>query len=82
MTTPWPPTDNEDYPTITVFNAPATQIDFLRDMEQEQMFDDTKDCLVFGSEGYRVGIQFCLTESKLKRDALYAGKSAAAIRDA
>lgn len=80
MATPWPPTDNEDYPTITISNAPATQIDFLRNMEQEQMFDDTQDCLVFGSEKYRVGIQFCLSESRTRPDALLAGKMIVADR--
>lgn len=74
MSTPWPPTDHEDCPTITIYNAPATQIDFMRNMEQEQMFDDTQDCSVFGSSGFKIGVRFCLAESKNKSDALLAGR--------
>jgi hypothetical protein len=74
MSTPWPPTDHEDYPTITIYNAPAIQIDFLRDTEEEDSFIDAKDCLVYGSDEFVIGMKFCLAESKAKPDSLFAGK--------
>lgn len=73
MSTPWPPTDHADYPLITIHGAPATQIDFERNLEPEPSFDIAQDCLVFGSQGFVVGMQFCLAKSTSIADALVAG---------
>ena len=75
--TPWPPVGRAEYPTITIYHAPATQIDFVRILEQPESFNVSRDCLVYGSDGqdgFRVAMQFCLARSKTKRDALEAGK--------
>ena len=73
MSTPWPPSNHEDYPTITIYDAPATQIDFVRNGEQENMFIDSRDCLVYGSDDFVIGMQFCLAESTIRPGSLRAG---------
>ena len=72
--TPFPPTDNEDYPTITIHNAPATQLDFRRIYESEQTFNEAEDCRTFGADGFLVGMKFCLAEMETQSNSLLAGK--------
>jgi hypothetical protein len=75
--TPWPPTDHLDYQTITIHNAPATQVDFARILDQQQPFNTSQDCALFGSDvtdGLTVAIQFCLARDTTDPDSLLAGK--------
>jgi len=77
--TPWPPTDHTDYPSITLHDAPAVQLDFKRVLDYEQRFSDAEDCSVFGADDSNVGIQFCLAESTQKSDSLLAGRSSCLV---
>jgi hypothetical protein len=77
--TPWPPTDYTDYPTITLHNAPATQLDFKRVLDHDQSLTDARDYLVFGAKDLGIGIQFCLVGSTQNKDSLLAGQSSCPI---
>jgi hypothetical protein len=73
MATPLQPLDHEDYPTITIHQAPAAQLDFEKVVEQQQLFDDANDCMVFGSDDWAYGVQLCLAEDVRRPDSLIAG---------
>ena len=74
--TPWPPVDHEDHPLITIHDAPASQLDFERiwPSDETQLFNDAQDCRVFGSDGFRVGMKFCLAQNQSEPDSLLAGE--------
>ncbi|KIW23718.1 hypothetical protein, variant [Cladophialophora immunda] len=72
MTTPWPPTDYPSYPVVTIRDAPSTQIDFVRGIHNDT-FVDSEDCLVFGADGFLIGIKFCLARSQSAPGSLFAG---------
>lgn len=72
MTTPWPPVDEPSYPVVSVRDAPATQIDFVRGIHNDA-FDDANDCTTFGGEGFLIGIKFCLARSQSTIGSLFAG---------
>lgn len=72
--TPWPSTEHEDYPLITIHTAPATQLDFQRLTDTDQVFDETEHCRVFGADGFLVGMKFCLAPGTSEPNALVAGK--------
>jgi len=72
MTTPWPPIDYPSYPVVTIRNAPSTQIDFVRGIHNDT-FVDSEDCLVFGADGFLIGIKFCLARSQSAPGSLFAG---------
>lgn len=74
LATPWPPTGHDEYPTTTIYSAPATQIDFQRVTDNKQRFDDPNDCILYGSPEVNIGIQFCLTKSTSSEGSLLAGK--------
>ncbi|KAM0719382.1 hypothetical protein Q7P37_005287 [Cladosporium fusiforme] len=59
LATPWPPTGYDGYPTITVHEASATQLDFQRVTDQKQSFDDSVDCTLYGSIGFDIGLFVC-----------------------
>jgi hypothetical protein len=75
MTTPWPPTNLTQYPVVEVYNAPATQIDFERGLDQGDAFSNATDCSVFGAEGFLIGIKLCVAWSRVAPDSLIAGES-------
>ena len=64
LATPRPPSGNSDYPTITIHNAPAMQLDFSSPTIQQESFSETEDCSVYGEDGFQFGFQFCLIDSK------------------
>jgi hypothetical protein len=74
MATPLQPLDHDDYPAITIHHAPAAHLEFEKVVEQQQLFDDADDCMVFGSDDWTYGVQLCLTKDVRRPDSLLAGK--------
>lgn len=75
LTDPWGSTDFLDYPAVTIYNAPAMQIDFMRGIEQGDEFDDPLDCTDYGAENFLIAVKFCLARSQVRPGSLNASKS-------
>lgn len=73
MTTPWPPINHVDLPTIQIYNVSGIQIEFERGLPSGDGFVDTKDCSVFGADGFLIGMELCVTKSKVNPGSMIAG---------
>ncbi len=73
MSTPWPPVTHMDLPSIELYNVPGIQIEFERGLPQEDNFVDSDDCSVFGADGFVIGIELCVAESKVNTGSMIAG---------
>ncbi|KAL3477935.1 hypothetical protein BJX99DRAFT_256904 [Aspergillus californicus] len=71
-TSPWPPTDHPSAPVIEITNAPSIQLDFLREVNQQDSFSD-EDCSIYGSETSWVGMRFCVAKSQTLNGSFAAG---------
>ncbi|KAG4439159.1 hypothetical protein IFR05_005358 [Cadophora sp. M221] len=56
MTTPWAPTDHPSSPLINIYDLPAVQFDFKRDIGNIHVFSDN-ECGLYGSDGTLVGVR-------------------------
>ncbi|KAI9766721.1 MAG: hypothetical protein M1840_006365 [Geoglossum simile] len=72
MATPLPPTIYPSYPLILIHDVPASQLEFRRGLSDEDTFSEG-DCTVYGSEGFLIGVRFCVANSRVAHGSLIAG---------
>ncbi|KAH9208078.1 hypothetical protein DL95DRAFT_312540 [Leptodontidium sp. 2 PMI_412] len=72
MTTPWAPTDHPSSPLINIYDLPAVQFDFKRDIGNIHVFLDN-ECGLYGSDGTLVGVRLCISEDTKRAGSYLAG---------
>jgi hypothetical protein len=72
---PAPPDDSLSDAIVTIYNAPAIQMDFMEGLGNGDEFDlSGPDCTLYGENGNQVGIIFCLGKSKVYNGSIIAGE--------
>jgi hypothetical protein len=70
-----PPGNPSTDAIVTIYNAPAIQMDFMQDVSGVDEFHlKGPDCTLYGENGNEVGIIFCLAKSKLYDGWITAGE--------
>lgn len=59
--------------TVIIYDAPGTQIDFSRGLDATDQFI-SQDCIVYGNNNSRVGVEFCLAASQASEGSILAGR--------
>jgi hypothetical protein len=70
-----PPGNPSTDALVTIYNAPAIQMDFMEGLRGSDEFDLAgPDCTLYGENGNEVGIIFCLAKSKAYDARIIAGE--------
>jgi hypothetical protein len=67
------PVGNSSDPITLVHNSPASQIEFQKGMDVQDIFQQN-DCIAVGDEQYVVGVQLCLSLSTISNESVVAGR--------
>lgn len=65
-----PNTTSQDS-VVVIYNALAYQMEFIKDLEGDGFASN--DCIVYGADGVKVGIEVCLARSQIHPGAIRAG---------
>ena len=69
-----PPDNPVPDAVVTIYNAPAIQMDFMEGLSDDDEFNLLgPDCSLYGENGNEVGIIFCLAKSKAHVGSIIAG---------
>jgi hypothetical protein len=69
-----PPDSPVSDTVVTIYNAPAIQMDFTEGLSDGDEFSlSGPDCTLYGEDGNAVGIIFCLAKSKAHAGSIIAG---------
>jgi hypothetical protein len=67
--TPWPPSSDEEYPVIEIFNAPALQVEIMDHVSESF---SSSDCSVFGVVGDPLTVEVCVAQSVVYQGSIIA----------
>jgi hypothetical protein len=66
------PTNSSDDTVVKIGRSPAIQLDFVQNVDSGDAFLP-HECIAYGERGSKIGIELCLTRSKVHKGSIVAG---------